>query len=118
MVSHDSNAGTVRGGALVTGPGNAPVNVNGKGTVGRAQEIPVASRWDGDLEDDDGDVFADASGGPVEAQDLGHFEQEADLDVGEELDDRTMLDSVILPIISSVSPFLSSHLFLVYSLTS
>ena len=106
MVSQDSNAGTVRGGALVAGPGSVPTNGNGKGTVGRNQGGAVASKWGTDPDDDDNDVFADAIAGQV----AGHNDQEADLDAGEELDDRTMLDSVILPIISSVS-ILPSYIF-------
>lgn len=107
MVSEATNVSTVRGGAPpaqpVQQPLNTNINGNGKSTVGRSQGAPPSSRWDSDPDPDeeDTDVFADANGGPAE----GQYEQELDPETGEELDDRTMLDSVILPIISSVSFF-------------
>lgn len=64
------------------------------GTVGRTAVRPNNSRWQDDP-DDDKDVFED------DPRVQGRGEEGAEL--GEELDDRTMLDSVILPIIASVS---------------
>lgn len=65
------------------------------GTVGRTAAVrPNNSRWQDDP-DDDKDVFED------DPRVQGRAEEGAE--PGEELDDRTMLDSVILPIIASVS---------------
>jgi len=85
------NSGTVRGGA------------GGGGPTGRSTGAP--GRWQDGPGEDDQDVFAEqqharqaAEGGPPEEE----------IEVGEELDDKTMLDSVILPIIASVRPFQGS----------
>lgn len=83
MVSQE--LATVRAGGVIAGDG---------GTVGRAA---ARARWQ---EQDDGeDVFAeeqgDAGGGSAEPVEGAE---------GEELDEYTMLDSVIIPVIASVRP--------------
>jgi len=72
--------------------------------MGRNTGVP--GRWQDGLGEDDQDVFAEqqharqaAEGGPPEEE----------IEVGEELDDRTMLDSVILPIIASLFPRVSTN---------
>lgn len=83
LVSQGS--GTVRGG------------VAGGGVAGRSVGAPA--RWQDDPEEEEQDVLAEQQHAR-QAAEAG--EPQEDAEVGEELDDRTMLDSVILPIIASV----------------
>jgi hypothetical protein len=89
LVSQDS--GTVRGG------------VGGGGAAGRSTGAP--GRWQDDPEEEEQEVLAEQQQHARQAAEAGGPRE--DVEVGEELDDRTMLDSVILPIIASVRPLLS-----------